>query len=241
VTAAAVETATAPPRRDPWTPAARRWRLVLVLGWLFLVGAALVGGARQSTFADLQRAVASGDVTEVQVGGGMEDGARGFATVELSWRDDLIRYQTSVIEARPFKRAPGPGERSDDVTAVLGQDVETKLLALQPGLDIGHTQPYRLSGSAAGWHLSGWTMLLLAGLWFGTILTIIGGPEPWRATRWAWFWLVAIVGPAGIAAYLLLSGPAPLLRAPLNLRARLTGGWAFILAIVVDNLLRAVS
>jgi hypothetical protein len=214
---------------------------VIVLGWLFLVGAALVGGARQSTFADLQSAVASGDVTKVEIGGGMGDDARGFATVEISWRDNLIRYQTSVIEAHPFKRAPGPGERSDDVTAVLGQDVETKLLALQPGLDIGHTEPYRMTASAAGWHLFGWAIVLFAGLWFATILTIIGGPEPWRATRWAWFWLVAIVGPVGIAAYLLLSAPIPLLGAPRNLRARLTGGWAFILAVFLDNVLRIVS
>jgi hypothetical protein len=71
------------------------------------------------------------------------------------------------------------------------------------------------------------------------ILTVAGvvilvlGPQPWRATRWAWFWCNA--NPVGMAAFLLLSGPLPGLPLPRKITQRLTGGWGFLLMLVASG------
>jgi lipopolysaccharide export LptBFGC system permease protein LptF len=52
----------------------------------------------------------------------------------------------------------------------------------------------------------------------------------WRLTRWAWGWFVLLAGPLGCAAYLLLGGPLGVAR-PRNPSRRVTGGWAFLLAM----------
>ena len=51
-------------------------------------------------------------------------------------------------------------------------------------------------------------VLHLAGL-----ALLVTGPQPWRATRWAWFWLL-LLPPVGSIAFLLLSGPTAGLPAP---------------------------
>jgi hypothetical protein len=58
------------------------------------------------------------------------------------------------------------------------------------------------------------------------------GPEPWRATRWAWLWAVLLAAPVGTLAFALLSGPTPLVPAPRNRARRLTGGWALVILTV---------
>ena len=84
---------------------------------------------------------------------------------------------------------------------------------------------------ASGEKRSDYGDLLDAGVavWLAVLLLIVGGPEPWRATRWAWGWVVLLAGPLGSVAYLLLGGPLALLRPHAGHR-RLTGGWAFLLA-----------
>jgi hypothetical protein len=59
---------------------------------------------------------------------------------------------------------------------------------------------------------------------------LVAGPEPWRATRWAWFWLV-LTSPFVSVLFLLLSGPTVAVPGPRNPRRRLTGGWAFLLSL----------
>jgi hypothetical protein len=61
------------------------------------------------------------------------------------------------------------------------------------------------------------------------------GPHPWRATRWAWFWL--LLPPVGNVVFLLLSGPTPGVPRPRNPRRRLTGGWAFWLSLPLMSVL----
>jgi len=74
----------------------------------------------------------------------------------------------------------------------------------------------------------------------GTLLCLVWGPTPWRATRWAWFWIIAHpLGPISAPVFLLLSGPTPLLRAPKPGARRLHGGWAFLLAVVTAGVGRA--
>jgi hypothetical protein len=69
---------------------------------------------------------------------------------------------------------------------------------------------------------------------------LVVGPQPWRATRWAWFWLLWTAPPLGILAFLLLGGSTRLWP-PARAEARLTGGWAFLLTILLGMALSAVT
>lgn len=70
--------------------------------------------------------------------------------------------------------------------------------------------------------------------------TIIASPEPRFATRWAWFWLAAYVWPAAVA-YLLLEPTAAWRREPVRAPGRrLTGGWAFLIGVLVGTPLTAL-
>ena len=62
------------------------------------------------------------------------------------------------------------------------------------------------------------------------LVLLVQGPWPWRATRWAWFWLIS--NPLTLLAFLLLSGPTPGVRAPRDAGRRLGGGWAFVISSV---------
>lgn len=239
MTATVVETTTQERPRDPWTAVARGCRLALLLGWVLLVVIAVVAGERHSTLRDLQHAVAAGEVHEVRIAGGMGAHGRGFSTVEVHWRRGMHGWTTTVIEARPRSRAPGPRSRGD-ATAVIGEDLGTRLRALQPGLDVVDVDRTSTSTSLLGWQLPGWTAWLLLALWVGTVLALVGSPEPWRATRWAWFWLMCVASPVGVVAYLLLAGPTPLVPAPRDPGRRLTGGWAFLLALVLSAFVDSV-
>ena len=87
-------------------------------------------------------------------------------------------------------------------------------------------------GDLWGRELPGWVAWWGIVAWASTWLLVIGGPQPWRATRWAWVWLVSIGAPVGMLGYLLLGGPLGFWR-PADLNRRLTGGWAFLLAMVL--------
>ena len=69
---------------------------------------------------------------------------------------------------------------------------------------------------------------------------IVGGPDPRLATRWAWFWLVAYAWPAALT-YLLLEPTAAWRRDPVAApRRRLTGGWGFLLGVLLGTPLLAL-
>lgn len=63
------------------------------------------------------------------------------------------------------------------------------------------------------------------------LLTVGHGPQPWRATRWAWFWLA--FSPLGQLGFLLLSGPTPGVSAPRRPQRGLTGGKGFLLSLLL--------
>lgn len=70
--------------------------------------------------------------------------------------------------------------------------------------------------------------------------TIIASPEPRLATRWAWFWLVAYVWPAAVV-YLLLEPTAAWRRASARAPGRrLTGGWGFLIGLLLGTPLTAL-
>ena len=79
-----------------------------------------------------------------------------------------------------------------------------------------------------GRELRGWVVWSLYAVFLSTLGLLVVGPEPWRATRWAWFWLLTSAAfPLTALAFLVLGGPTPLVPAPRERSRRLTGGWAF--------------
>lgn len=223
-----------PPTADGWTSLARGIRVALVGCWLAFAVLVAVVGARPSTFGDLESAVVAGHVDEVQVDGGLETEGEGFATVRVTWREGLFARTTEVLQARPLAAA-----RRDDVvpgfTAVLDSTVGERLRELAPGIKV-HEADESTTNGPAGWTLPGWSTWPSVLLVVLTALWVLASPPPWHATRWAWIWL-ASSGPLGLAAYLLLSGPLPGLGRRLAAPQRLSGGWAFLLAIGLRALL----
>lgn len=82
--------------------------------------------------------------------------------------------------------------------------------------------------------------LLALGVLVALTVTIIAGPEPRLATRWAWFWLVAYVWPAAVV-YLLLEPTAAWRREPARAPGRrLTGGWGLLIGLLLGTPLTAL-
>lgn len=222
-----------------WPKRARGFGWALFAGWVVLLGAVVFVGERSSSLADLEDAVASGEVTSVEVYGGLSEGARGYARVDLHWRDGPFAYHAEAREARPLKRAP----QDDEHLPVVRPGVVDRLVASNEDLDVERRSdpgpPF--SATFLAWQLPlplavGGPMLMLA-----TLGLLIAGPQPWRATRWAWFWIFGVVSPLGILAFLVLGGPTGLSRPPRDETRRLTGGWAFLLTFVVSSIVASIT
>jgi hypothetical protein len=205
-----------------------RFRLGVIACWLLLVVALPFLGERSASWNEVQAAVADGEVDSVRVSGELGPATSGYGTIEIHWRDGLLRRVTTVVQVR------GPGERPDgsageDVSAVLHTAPSTRLAALQPGLTVRRDDHLPSGGRLFGWAVPNVVGLVTLFLFVAAFGLLVTGPQPWRATRWAWFWL--LVSPLGGGAFLLLSGPTPGLPTPRNPARRLTGGWAFLLAL----------
>lgn len=205
------------------------WRWVLVVAWLAVLALLVTTGQRDSTWQELRHDVRSGDAHDIWMTHGLPGNAHGSSTVEVTWRDGLLGYRATVTEARP-PRGPAP----------VVPDVVAALRDLDPDVEVAHHRWADTSSSVLGWRVSDWTGFLALTLFLATIMLLITQPAPWRATRWAWFWLITVASPIGLAAFLLLSGPTGVLPAPREPRRRLTGGWALLLALLVSAVSDAV-
>ncbi len=112
--------------------------------------------------------------------------------------------------------------------------VTDHLVALDPDVRIVEGRRWERSVVTYGWGVPGLLGLLIIVLLVGT-LSLIAAARPWRATRWAWAWLVLLVPTIGVPTYLLLGGPLGLLRPKPTSRLWLTGGWAFLLALLLGG------
>jgi hypothetical protein len=224
----------APPRaRTRWS-----WvRLGLIAAWALILAGAVAYGERPASMEDFDTAVAAGRVHQVSLVGGLPAGASGSAIVELHWRDGLL---ARVSQVRQVSSDVQPSDSSAGTDRIVVGDLAGQLSATHPGSrvvsrpDQAHESGF--SGTVMGLHVPGWVALasLVAGL--ATLALLINGPEPWRATRWAWAWL--ILNPLGIIgslAFLLLSGPVPLIPTAKTGGRRLHGGWAFLIAAVAGG------
>ena len=216
-----------------WSTWPRRVGWALLVCWVLATVAAVFLGERSSTLSDLEDAVASGDVSVVEVEGGLGPTGRGYAEIELHWRDGLFAHRAVLREARPLRAAP----MHADVPTVRAGVVD-RMQATYPDLRVGQLSDSRSSftGDFLGRRIP--TALLAGGfaLSLATLGLLIAGPQPWRATRWAWFWILGIAAPLGAIAYLVLAGPTGLTSPPRPGASRLTGGWAFLLSFLVAPL-----
>lgn len=223
-------------RRTPRAPRPRTgydvWRWCLVAGNVLLLVVAVLFGARAGSWSGLEAAVASGRVTGVAVAGGL-DGS-GSSVQEVTWREGLLQRRVQVLVSPP-------GSQSTSTLVQVPQDAGRVLAELGPGLVV--ERDHRdTSGSASFW---GWampfpaavTVALLLG-WACWLGLLVHGPAPWRATRWAWFWLSWV--PGGVVAFFLLAGPTPGVRPPRRAARRLTGGWAFLLSLLLTPLVEGL-
>lgn len=238
VTPATAEAEPAPARTAKRRGGARLVGWALLACWSVLLVCAVFLGEGASTLDRLEADVATGRVDAVRIEGGPPV-RRGFAVVEVHWRSGVLAYTTQVVEARPVEAGRRAGAR-DGVTGVVSGDLGDTLRRLQPGLRVERVD-YQSGPSTQvlGRELTGWVALVLIVVFLSTLVLLILGPEPWRATRWAWFWLLtSAVAPLAAVAYLLLAGPTSLVRAPRQGSRRLTGGWAFLIASVVTTAVR---
>jgi len=209
-----------------------RWGLLVC--WLIAAGAAIVTGERASSWEKVRTLVAAGEVDAVRVVGELPDRGTGYSVVEVHWRDGSVGHRAAVIQVRGRGR-PGPEAASEGATVVLHESPSSRLTGLQRGLQATQDQDRSDSGQLLGWLVPSWLSLFAALLFFAGLAVLIAGPQPWRASRWAWFWLQ--VPPIGGIVFLLASGPTPGVPYPRPPHRRLTGGWAYLLSLPLMGML----
>ncbi len=213
----------------------RGWFLtrLLLVGLVAVVGLGLlVWGRGPGKLDDLTSALAAGRLDQVTVvGTGLPAGATGCATQVVVWREHLVARQVSVLV-----ETSGVNDCSTQTTRRLPpgvRDAATFVRQLDPDVAVHH-EPERMTTFNVGPWEGPWPFALLAFLgMLVQLFVIISGPQPWRATRWAWFWLSGSL--VGVLAMALLSGPFPGVPAPRRPERRLTGGWAFLLGVLLTS------
>ena len=216
------------PADDGW----RRWDRIagrlLAVGSLCAAVLLLAVGERDGSYEHLANDLRAGDVDQVEVVGLTDAGVGPYAT--LRWRDGLV-MRTAEVKQATDERAARRARRESTQPVVVGP-VTDHLTALDPDVRIMDVERRYYSQSIYGWSVPGALVLLILVLFVDT-LSMILGPRPWRATRWAW--LVLMVPLVGVPAYLLFGGPTGLFRPKSPHRPGLTGGWAFLLALLLGG------
>ena len=192
---------------------------------MVLVGT-LVLGARPVELNDLKARVAGGEIDTIRISGALRAGSTGYTSVEAHWQQGPWRFHTQVRQVRGRAGVPADSDGGPVIRTGLGN----QLLRIDPGLRVLHDDNISDSEpTLLGWRGPSWLGFTAGMLFLISLVPLISGPQPWRATRWAWFWL--LLPPIGSIVFLLLSGPTPLLPHPKDPTRRLIGGWAFLLAI----------
>ncbi|QIK67164.1 hypothetical protein G7072_13160 [Nocardioides sp. HDW12B] len=214
-------------------------RLVLLGAWLVVLAAAVLLAERPSSWDRLEGAVARGDVGSVVLRGDLALEGRGWSVTDVAWREGPFAHHAEVLVARPREAGLRQVRRGSfpEATLVTSQDVSTLLADLDPDLRV-ETAPWSGSGATfeafPGWRLKGWVVGLAFGTFVATVVLLVLGPPTRRATPWAWFWLLTTPFlPLVAVALLVLGYRTPFLPPGRDGRRGLTGGWAFLLSLVL--------
>lgn len=214
----------------------RRWdqaRYALAACWIVVLVIVPFLGEKTADWSDVRDLVSKGTVTEVRISHELPPDSTGFATVAVHWRHGPLDYVASVRQVRHDDSYDATN--TDDVSAVLHSAPSDLLLEVQPGLRIHHDAHQSDPGvTTLGFHVPMVLALVPVVLVLLGLALLLVGPDPWRATPWAWFWW--LWHPIGVAAYLVLAGPFPGLPSPRHPERRLTGGWSFLLMLFVTSL-----
>lgn len=224
------------PPRGSWVGWAGVRAALLALTVVVLLATPLLG-ERAATLDDLRTAVAEGRVAAVEVRGGLPADAVGSALQEVRWREGWQRHHTEVrLVAGPEDGSSSGSSGGDPPPPVVRRDVGSLVRSWDPLVRVDRTgrgSGSHVSGTVLGVDVPGWVGVLVLVQGLGGLLVVAGGPDPARATRWAWFWLSAL--PLGMTAFLLLSGPLPGRPPVAPGRRRLRGGWAFVLVALAGG------
>jgi hypothetical protein len=91
-------------------------------------------------------------------------------------------------------------------------------------------ESYSYGPTILGWRTPVWVGGALLLLWACVTALLTTGPQPWWATRWAWFWLVfSPLALLTLPLFLLISGSPPGVPQAREPGRRLTGGWASLI------------
>ena len=217
----------------------RTWaslRLVLAALWLVAMTAGFLTHERPAHLQDLYASVLAGEVVNVQLIGGLPPEAdSGEAHLELHWRARSVPQVATITVVRSSGGGVPVTGAQDDVTT---DDVAATIAALDPAVRViqtGVPSGVHVKAELFGWSVPTWVASMMLGVGVVSLFVLIAGPEPWRATRWAWFWVSGF--PFTLILFLVLSGPTPAIPAPRDPARRLTGGWAFLLSLVLPHTL----
>ncbi|RKT78146.1 hypothetical protein DFJ68_1584 [Terracoccus luteus] len=230
---------TAAATREPAAPplwSTDRWRWALLAATALLLAVFPFVATAPAALGDLDDAVRDGSVTRVTVTDPLGPEANGFATAQVTWREHGV---ARAAEVRQVSDATTGGTVLSDGTdrATEVGSVVDHLRAVPGGESLVVDVVDRHGGASfAGWQVPTWFMTAALVVWLLT-LALVAGPEPWRGTRWAWFWFV--FSPfffVAVPAFLLLGGRLPWGGTEPRVR-RLTGGKAWILVVLATVVL----
>lgn len=218
-------------RRRPTAFDSVRWAMLAL--WIFVMAVAVTVGDRGSNFGELESALDTGDVNSVMVTPGLPSGAEGSLMQTVYWRSGLLNHYADVRMVTPD--GDNSASSGDDAVVRSGYDIAAQIADEHPAVLITRSAERYSYGQIYGFQVPTWLIwFALAGA-VGTLMVLVSGPEPWRATRWAWFWLITtVIGPP---LFLILAGPTPPLRSPRETHRRLTGGWALLIALLFGSFL----
>ncbi len=225
------------------TPSWARLRYLLLTLALAVGVGMLLFGTRPASFSELSSRIAQGKVTQVTVVNALPVTSTGRASAELRWHDGLVPRFTPVLQ-----EVPGP--QSDEQVVFdtttrpypITGSIDERLNEFAPGpLALTHIED-RASTTwfHYGWKVPAWVTLVGVLVGLLTLALLVTGPQPVRATRWAWFWAIASpVSFVTIPLFLLFGVPRTGdVEQPYTRLGRLTGGWSFILfCVLVPSLL----
>lgn len=208
-----------------------RW--VMLALWIFVMAVAVTVGSRGSNLGELESALNTGGVTSVMITPGLPSDAEGSMTQTIYWPSDLLNCYAEVRMVTP--NIDSTTTSSNNVAVRSGYDIGAQIADEYPAVTITRIDGRLSYGGIYGFQVPTWLIWFALTGAIGTLMVLVSGLEPSRATRWAWFWLITTgVGPP---LFLILAGPTPPLRSPRDSRRRLTGGWAFLIAMFFGSFL----